>query len=96
MNPDARSWPVMILLILLMGGAYQLHTYLDARIEDNIKMGRYGNEPEPIEYTKQEFHRDLDQNGPYVKADGALASDSLVKLRPIISKRAYGSFAKRK
>ena len=95
-NPDAGSWPVIILLIMLMGGAYQLHTFLDARIEENIKMGRYGNEPEPIEYTKEEFQKDLDQNGPYMKAESALASDSLIKLRPIISKRAYGNFAKRK
>ena len=96
MNPDVGSWPVLVLLVLLMGGAYQLHTFLDARIEENIKMGRYGNEPEPIEYTKEEFQKDLDQNGPYMKAESALASDSLIKLRPIISKRAYGAFAKRK
>ena len=54
-NPEFDSWPVFVLLIVVIAGAYQLHTFLDARIEDNIKMGRYGNEPEPVEYSREEF-----------------------------------------
>ena len=42
-----------------------LHTALDAKIEENIKLGKYGNEPEPAEYSKDDFHKDLDQNGPF-------------------------------
>ena len=95
-NPSVDNWPIYLIIILTVAGAYVLHTTLDAKIEENVKLGRYGNEPEPIEYTVDDFHKDLDRNAPYHRAMSSLTSDALIKLRPLISKRAYGAFAKRK
>lgn len=95
-NPSIDHWPLYAMIAITVLLAYLLHTALDAKIEENIRLGRYGNEPEPREYTEEEFHHDLDKNGPYNRAMSALTSDALIKLRPLISKRAYSNFAKRR
>ena len=95
-NPSFEYWPLYAMIVITIGIAYLLHTALDAKIEENIRLGKYGNEPEPGEYSQEEFFKDLDDNGPYPRAMSALTSDSLIKLRPLISKRAYAQFAKRK
>ena len=94
--PAIEHWPVYVTLAVVIFLAYLLHTTLDAKIEENLKLGMYGNDPEPQTYSKEDFEKELDQTGPYPRAMSALTSESLIKLRPLISKRAYGSFAKRK
>ena len=95
-NPSLEYWPIYAMIVVTILIAYLLHTALDAKIEENIRLGKYGNEPEPAEYSQEDFFKDLDANGPYPRAMSALTSESLIKLRPLISKRAYGGFAKRK
>ena len=94
--PSIEYWPVYITLAVVFFLAYLLHTTLDAKIEENLRLGMYGNDPEPYNYSKEDFEKELDQEGPYPRAMSALTSQSLIKLRPLISKRAYASFAKRK
>ena len=95
-NPSIDYWPLYTMIVIVILCAYLLHTALDAKIEENLRLGRYGNEPEPKEYSEEEFHHDLDKNAPYNRAMSALTSDALIKLRPLISKRAYSNFAKRR
>ena len=45
--PSIEYWPVYITLTVVFFLAYLLHTTLDAKIEENLRLGMYGNDPEP-------------------------------------------------
>ena len=45
--PSIEYWPVYITLAVVFFLAYLLHTTLDAKIEENLRLGMYGNDPEP-------------------------------------------------
>ena len=45
--PSIDYWPVYATLAVVLFLAYLLHSSLDAKIEENLRLGMYGNDPEP-------------------------------------------------
>ena len=88
--PAIEHWPVYVTLAVVIFLAYLLHTTLDAKIEENLKLGMYGNDPEPQTYSKEDFEKELDQAGPYPPSSEEDSSPSISST--ISSFRFFGYF----